>query len=881
MTIASRISAFLAVLVTACAWPMLTTTFEAPQPVGAEVLLLTGVVFAAFACAGRLDRETAPPLYIAAAPLAAVAAVFMPWPWSLGLIVLAAGIALVTFTRRMSVLKPAYAALAMFGVLLAVEALVLRPAHLAMGRFDHVPLLAEPVAWMLRLFGVDASALDNSVYVVMIRSTYRFPAGLEMVGFASAFAALIGALAMVYCIGAPGRRARAAGIVALAWLVYLPLRAVMSLILFTHLQLYVEYDAPTVRADVLYNPWWQLITLAPLAFAWAFLARFESPAGAPVRALSPRPARPALIALAAATFGAFLLVVSWAWFESGEPTEKKLIIDERHSGWETTTRPLTTQWYGKMSTYNMYSLADYYSYFYPLVRNDQPITDNLLRDAGVLVLKVPTVPYAESEADAIVRFVHRGGGLFVIGEHTNYVGSAVTLNPILTRLGAKLRADCVFNLADPVPFQEVWQRPALYYHPIVAHVPRFRFEVSTSVQPLSPRVDSVMAPGGFYRLDADYHMENYYPVPKRLSTMRTGAFTQLAAIEAGRGRVVIFTDSTTTSNFSAFYPGRPELFLGTVDWLSRTHGSGLWRWPLAIAGLGLMGWGLFILLGTRDGLGGAALAISGLVFGAVLALVLARMNVERSFPLPKPIEKRPPTVAFLREGCDYGLPLVNFTEKPQKSYDLFCVWSLRVRYFPQVRQTLADAAADPLLVIPNPSRPFAADELAAIDRRRKTGLATMIVLSPEAAENNTLAYRSVLKPFGLDFEKSAETTATPIIDAHGMPTGIVATSLVIRGGTPLRTEAGQPVAVELGGSPGKLIVIGYGDIFHDTGMGYSDMVLPDPQLGARFKDEFKLLQYLMPPEQFLPPAALAEVLKDTAWLRSGPTPTPAPVPAPK
>ena len=66
--------------------------------------------------------------------------------------------------------------------------------------------------------------------------------------------------------------------------------------------------------------------------------------------------------------------------------------------------------------------------------------------------------------------------------------------------------------------------------------------------------------------------------------------------------------------------------------------------------------------------------------------------------------------------------------------------------------------------------------------------------------------------------------------------------------------------------PGKLVVAGFGDCFSDGGMGFTNVALPDAQLLSRFRLEFQLLRFLVPPER-LPESVRREVEADTAWMK--------------
>jgi hypothetical protein len=636
-----------------------------------------------------------------------------------------------------------------------------------------------------------------------------------------------------------------------SWIIYLPLRAVLMLLVFLQLQLYVDYFSETVRVDVLWSPWWNLASWVPLALVWALVSRIRTrPVEAESALASWRPRAHALGLLAAA-LGAGLIVLALCRHDVGTPKAKHVVIDERYSDWEKSTRGPGTSWYGSLSMYNMFSLSDYLDYYYELTRNAEPLTPERPSHVDVLILKTPTKPYPKEEIDAVVDFVRGGGGLYMIGEHTNYVGSAVYLNSIAGRMGLHLREDCVFNLVAKEPYDEVWERPALLYHPIVAHIPRFRFEVSCSVTSASPRTEPVILGNGLYQLYADYFMENYYPYPQRTTSMHFGPFMQFAARDFGKGRVAVFTDSTTVSNFSAFYPGRVEMTLATIDWLGRSHSGPAWRWVVGLLGGLLLLGAVAVLARARDRVAALVLLAAGLAFGCAAVLAGERASVKGNFPLPSPRTK-PVHVAFLREHCDYVLPVSDFVRDVGKSYDLFYQWVLRVRYFPRVREKIADALQDDLLVVINPAKTFSADEVRRIRGYMENG-GTVLVLLRGTSEAGPV--KSLLDPFGL-------TVAWPA----GPPSWGTAANPTVSGGKPLPLVDGFPPAVVSQMGRGKLVVVGFGDSFCDPAMGFTNSVFPDAALLARFQLEYKLLRFLVPPER-LPEKVRREVEIDGAWMK--------------
>jgi hypothetical protein len=70
--------------------------------------------------------------------------------------------------------------------------------------------------------------------------------------------------------------------------------------------------------------------------------------------------------------------------------------------------------------------------------------------------------------------------------------------------------------------------------------------------------------------DGDYGHPNFFGNISYDLADRFGVFLQAASTRFGRGRVLLFTDSTCFSNFCMFSPGTPELALRLVGFLCRS-----------------------------------------------------------------------------------------------------------------------------------------------------------------------------------------------------------------------------------------------------------------------------------------------------------------------
>ncbi len=159
-----------------------------------------------------------------------------------------------------------------------------------------------------------------------------------------------------------------------------------------------------------------------------------------------RPKIRAVLKAGAAVGGLSMLAgLAGSFVPTGVEKAGRILIDDRYCGiWEPTARQLDTQWYGDFPTYSFTSLAEWLGKWYAVDANtSRPYDDELLSGYDVLILKTPEEPFPDAEIDAIDRFVRRGGGLLLVGDHTNLLGMGTHLNALSARHGIQFRYDSV------------------------------------------------------------------------------------------------------------------------------------------------------------------------------------------------------------------------------------------------------------------------------------------------------------------------------------------------------------------------------------------------------------------------------------------------------
>jgi len=566
-----------------------------------------------------------------------------------------------------------------------------------------------------------------------------------------------------------------------------------------------------------------------------------------------------------------------------------------------TNKRYDKTWYGELSGYNYYCITEYARHFFPEVtplaeptkmvalpqtdegnapaggaRTEPPqeievptepprrITDTLLKDYDVLVLKVPGRPFADDEIDAIEEFVRGGGGLLFIGDHTNVYGHATYLNRVAERFGFRFRYDCLLGIDKP---WEDHYAPPLVPHPIVQHLREMDFATSCSIAPGASHGRAPMRAAGFKNLPPDYFAPNLQPAPDDRPQMRYGAFVQVWSMRCGRGRVAAFTDSTSFSNFCVFEPGKKEIWMGLVDWLN--HRSP-WLdpfYPLVIAGL-LLGCGSLWFARTWNG-GWLALVGCG-VLGWALAVVGVRAAQQSAMPLPKPLPDRPLVEVVMDQTvCSARLPKSGTVSAKDDSFGIFERWILRLGYFTarlddpdefranalvflhpdlpvgdRFRQRVRDYVEQggKVLVVESPAEKQPEDQS---DRRshRPTWTPCEIARKDLAAKTKPQANR-LLEPFReLSVDDKMQLDGQ-LQSSKGWPAVPVANAFAVRGGKPFAWVNGKPVGTTMswGSNGGSVTLIGFGSRFKDAQMGGTDFVeldKLDPEQAQTLKNVYQ------------------------------------------
>jgi hypothetical protein len=532
-------------------------------------------------------------------------------------------------------------------------------------------------------------------------------------------------------------------------------------------------------------------------------------------------------------------VAAFTFRDPGNAKAGRVLINEHGSDWEWTNEPLDTLQYSEKTTYNYYCMAEFLKYYYQVETNFEPLTPKTLDNIDILILKTPTQAYAPSEIECIVQFVHQGGGLWVIGDHTNVFGSSSFFNPLIRRFGFRLRYDSTHDLQSGK--LSLWRKPPMFAHPSVQNLPPYLFATSCSISAPWSSESAILGYG--LRTDhLDYSQKNFFPDRSRKQFSHGfGLFLQQATTHFGKGRLLIYTDSTTFSNFFMFIKGKPELVLGSLGWLNHRN-----QWLWVNTGLIILAIAAVIIMLIFNGWNGAAL--SGILLGAAISGWLVERQTLTAYPLPDPV-RSVPRINFERQHSDYFLPRLRLAEDNDKSYLTFFVWTQRLGVVPWEADDLIEAiqTRDPLVMI-DPVVPLSREEAMSLNDYLLQGGKLLVINSADNASN---VPQKLLEAYGIDLKvkpAGEDTIRTLTLAGRIFPLIVNGRISIIAGGEPfLKSDQDEVIGVSMPVGNGGIWVVSCGHLFRNSSMGQTT-VSPDEGLKALYAIEYSLIDALMSPE---------------------------------
>ncbi|HUS99420.1 MAG TPA: DUF4350 domain-containing protein [Candidatus Thermoplasmatota archaeon] len=635
----------------------------------------------------------------------ACALIFVAFPYNLGLVVLILGllVSLLFSTRKTAQAIPLGMTLA--GIILLVQTMVF-PFYMSFVSHGHrIDMLSPLVSFVANFLGLHTSTNNGILFIQTIQQTYPITLTWEKLGCYLSLNMFLGALLLFVLFYEKRKILKNTIIFLLTSALYIITRFVAILILYV----------TTTELSVFWDPVAMTLSFLPFSFLLMKLLPLKDSNETFIHVPSLRLTKKHLIAMLMMFLLVFSFLGTFLFQDPGSIKNGRVLIDEYHSQWEDSIRPLDTEWYGLLSTYNYYSWAQWLGYHYHVVKNmNTTLTTEILNKYDILILKCPTESYTTQEIQSIKHFVENGGGLYLIGDHTNVFGMNTFLNQISEEFGIRYKTDATYELGTGD--LSTYRSDPLFSHPVMRHVTQFDFMTSCTLEPTSflasARIENIIIGNRVISEPGTYATENFFRESIASPDSEYGYLLQAAAIKYGQGRVVAFTDSTVFSSFSMFTDGYPSFTLGVMEYLNRANCYAYLNMVLLGICIALLVVLLILLRSIKKIKTLWMLLFAGLLaFSTVTPLCSYMTNV--SYPLP-PAQTDYTQVCFEQQHSS-----VNISVKPTASFGnnknnfgTFFVWTQRIGCVPSLEKTLKDAVGHgDIIVIVNPVQPFTETEI--------------------------------------------------------------------------------------------------------------------------------------------------------------------------
>ena len=314
-----------------------------------------------------------------------------------------------------------------------------------------------------------------------------------------------------------------------------------------------------------------------------------------------------------------LFLLSFSLFNIGEydisGTDKQqptVFIDEYHStGWESVYEPLDKQNYGgQKSTYTYTTFLKTIEQVYDVKVINSPEDYVSLTANDILIIKTPTISYEAEEIASIQTFVNNGGGLWLIGDHTNLMSMGETLNSISSDFGINYKYDSVYDLQSGNLTTFDRSKMPIFPSALVSTIDYFKFATSCSITS-DIFTEKVIIGNKVAMEKLDMSHPNFFGDLSLSESEYFGLAEQCVAKEVGKGRVVAYSDSTTFSSYSVLMKTNPELIFSTLNYLKQTNSLSIFT----VIAVFLLGCGVVLLVYKRKNV-----AFKSLVVIFVLAI---------------------------------------------------------------------------------------------------------------------------------------------------------------------------------------------------------------------------------------------------------------------
>lgn len=629
-----------------------------------------------------------------------IALLIIPYPYNTGFVVLTIGLLLIPVFNKTKISQAFPLGIVLSGIILLVQISIFTLYMVFTSHGHRVDILSPIISIVGNIFGLHTSTNNGIVFIQTIQQTYPFTITWEKLGLYLWLNIFFGAFLIFILLYKKRKILYNTIIFLLTSFIYIILRFIA--ILYGYLT--------TTELSIFWNPIYMMLSFLPFSLLLMKLISFKDITKDSIHAPSFNFSKRHIVTLLTIFLLVFSFIGMLTFQDPGTIKNGQILIDEYHSQWEDTTTPLDTEWYGLLSTYNYYSWAQWLNYYYNVrINKESLLTSELLNNYDILILKCPTQSYTTQEIQDIRHFVNNGGGLYLIGDHTNVFGMNTFLNQISEQFGIRFKTDATYELGTGN--LSIYQPDLLFAHPIMHNVKQFDFMTSCTLEPTSllssATIENIIIGNKLTSEPGTYATENFFRESVSSSDSEYGYLLQAAAVKYGKGRVVAFTDSTVFSSFSMFTDGYPSFTLGVIEYLNRINTLTFINIIFACAAVISLAI-LFMLLKNAKKTQTVWMILFAGLFAFISATLFFPFLTNVSYQLPD-IQTEYTQVCFEQQYSSFDISVkpTAILSKTQNNYGTFFVWTQRVGCIPSVEETLSNAVEKgDIIVIINPTKSF-------------------------------------------------------------------------------------------------------------------------------------------------------------------------------
>ena len=339
---------WLGILFLSASWLFFIPQFTMPDLVAGSLCIVAGILCIIGGLRRCAQKQIEIRYTVLLIPLAA-ALLFVPFPYNLGLVVLALGLLASLLSYKFESIQAIPLGISLAGVLLLIQMMVF-PFYVSFVSHGHrLDILSPVISYLANFLGFHTSTNNGLLFVQTLQQTYPVTITWEKLGCYLALNMFLGALLLFVMLYEKRQMLKNTFLFLLAGALYIILRFVAILVVYL----------TTTELSIFWDPLVMTLSFLPFSLLLMKLIPFTDRNEITIQAPSLHLTKKQLTALLLMFLLVFSFTGAFLFQDPGSTKNGRVLIDEYHSQWEDTVQPLDTEWYGLLSTYNYYSWAQW------------------------------------------------------------------------------------------------------------------------------------------------------------------------------------------------------------------------------------------------------------------------------------------------------------------------------------------------------------------------------------------------------------------------------------------------------------------------------------------------------------------------------------------